>query len=199
MINKKIFFAVFFILIFANFVSALAPQISVTLLNQDPDPINQGEIVEVRFKIQNNGAETLEDIAVEILPQYPFSLYTGEAIRHIGKLRAAQTGADSVIVDYKLKVGGQAVEGDNEIELQILKDGNVWLSYTKDEFMIDVDEQDAPDIRVYLRENTILKENSKGTITLELANVGESDAKFLQLTLISTDDYKLLSSSNYIY
>ena len=198
--NKIILISIIFInLLFISVISALPADLSVTLLNQDPDPVNQGQVVEVRFQIQNNGAETVDNIMVEILPSYPFTLYGGEATRQIGKLRAAQSGADSVIVDYKLKVDEQAVEGDNEIELNILRDGDLWLSYTENEFMIDVDKQDAPDIKAYLRENTIVKEKSKGTVTLELANINESDAKFLQLTLIPTDDYLLLSPSNYVY
>lgn len=204
MINKKIFIIslIFLSLLSLGLVSAYpssSPDISIVLLNQDPDPVNQGDTVEIRFKIQNDGAESVENIEIEILPSYPFSLYSGELIRKIGKLRAAQTGADSVIVKYKLKIDEKAVEGDTEIELQILKEGKVWLSYISDDFMIDIDEQDIPDIRVYLRENTILKEKSKGSITLELANVDENDVKFLQLTLIPSDDYKLLSPSNYIY
>ncbi len=198
--NKIILISIIFInLLFISVISALPADLSVTLLNQDPDPVNQGQVVEVRFQIQNNGAETVDNIMVEILPSYPFTLYSGETTRQIGKLRAAQSGADSVIVDYKLKVDEQAIEGDNEIELNILRDGDLWLSYTENEFMIDVDKQDAPDIKAYLRENTIVKEKSKGTVTLELANINESDAKFLQLTLIPTDDYLLLSPSNYVY
>ncbi len=175
-----------------------APHITVTLLNQDPDPVSQGDIVEVRFKIENDGSETLEDLEVELLPKYPFTLYDGEPIKHIGKLRAGQTGADAVIIDYKLKVDNLAAEGDNEIELQIKK-GNVIYSYTNDEFFIDIQDYTPPDLRVYIKENTLLAPNSKGTITIEVANVDITDVKFLQLTLLPSNDYQLLSSSDYVY
>lgn len=196
---KKIIFSlclVFFLTL--TLISAAAPNIQVTLLNQDPDPVEQGEIVEARFKIENTGSESLYDVEVEILPSYPFTLYTGEAIRPIGKLRAGQTGADSIIIDYKLKVDEFAVEGDNEIEL-IVRTGKLDFSYTNDEFTIDIEDYDAPKIKPYLRETDILQENSKGTITIEIANIDEADIKFLQLTLLPDEGYKLLSSSNYIY
>jgi len=175
-----------------------APHITATLLNQDPDPVEQGDVVEVRFKIENDGSETLENVEVEILPKYPFSLYTGEALQPIGKLRSGQTGADAIIVDYKLKVDSSAIDGDNEIEL-IVRSGAVEFSYTQNQFMVEVKEYHAPDIRVYIIENNILQSNTKGTITLELANVGLGDVKFLQMTLLPSEDYHLISSSDYIY
>ena len=196
---RKIFLSLFIVCFLSlAIISAAAPHITVTLLNQDPDPVGRGEVVEVRFKIENDEFQSLYDVEVEILPSYPFTLYTGEAVRHIGKLRAGQTGADAIIVDYKLKVDKDAVEGDNEIEL-IVRTGKLDFSYTQDEFMIDVEEYDAPKIKPYLRDTDILQPNSKGTITIEIANIDEADIKFLQLNLLPSEDYKLLSSSDYVY
>lgn len=190
--------AITFLLTFIVPIQAKAPEILVTLLNQDPDPVSQGDMVEVRFKIENNEAETLEDIEVMILPKYPFSLYTGNPTVKIGKLRASQTGSDSVIVDYKLKVDEKAIEGDNEIELQI-KSGSYITSYTNDEFLVDIAEYASPDLKFYIRESTLLGPNKKGIITIEIANVDIADVKFLQMTLLPSGDYELLSQNNYVY
>ena len=194
---KKLF-TLFFICILSLTIISATADIAVTLLNQDPDPVGQGNVVEVRFKIENEESETLNDVEIEILPKFPFSLYTGDAITKIGKLRASQTGADAVIVDYKLKVDSTAVEGDNEIEL-LVRYGSSVYSYTNDEFMIDVSEYNIPELKVYLRDTDILQPNSKGSITVEIANVDEADIKFLQLSLLPHEDYTLLSSSNYVY
>lgn len=175
-----------------------APHITVTLLNQDPDPVRQGDVVEARFKIENDGSETSDNVEVEILPKYPFTLYSGDAIRQLGKLRAGQTGSDAIIVDYKLKVDSLAEEGDNEIELQ-LKIGDVVYSYTNNEFLIDIESYTKPNLKTYIKENTIFAANTKGTVTVEVANVDITDVKFLQLTLLPNKDYNLLSSNNYVY
>ena len=190
--------AIFLLLINISFILAETADIEVTLLNQDPDPANQGEIVEIRFKVENLGGETKDNTIIELLPKYPFSLYTGTAERNIGKLRAGQTGADAVIVDYKIKVDEHAIEGDNEIELQV-KIGSQIYSYVDNQFTIDIEEYDIPEIKVYLKETNIFQSNSKGIVTLEIANVEEADVKFMQLTLLPSDDYILLSSSNYVY
>jgi hypothetical protein len=194
---KKIILCLVLVL-FLTTISAAAPEIKVTLLNQDPDPVAQGDVVEARFKIENQGSETYYDVEVEILPKYPFTIYSGEAIQNIGRLRAGQTGADAVILGYKLRVDEFAVEGENEIELEV-RTGDLGFSYTQDEFTIDVEEYDIPEIKAYIRETDILQSNSRGTITIEIANVDEADIKFLQLTLLPSTDYELLSSSDYVY
>ena len=174
-------------------------EVRVTLLNQDPDPVEQGEVVEVRFKIENIGAETLADIKIEILPDYPFSIYTGQRIQEIGRLRASQTGADAAIVSYKLKVDENAETGDTEIELRVLKNDLEWVTYDEDEFQIDIETRNVPEIKAYIRETNILEAGKRGTITVEIANTDAGDAKFMQLTLLPSEDYQVLSTSNYIY
>ena len=60
----------------------------VTLLSQDPDPVEPGQVVEVRFKIENDGPATSEDVIVKVLPKSPFIIYGDVAEKNIGKLRA---------------------------------------------------------------------------------------------------------------
>ena len=173
--------------------------VRVTLLNQDPDPVEQGEIVEVRFKVENFGPEVLDDIQVEITPDYPFTLYTGSLIKNVGRLQARQVSTDAAIVDFKLLVDQNAVEGENEIELKLRVGPDITRVFDNDEFLIDVETEDVPDIRVYIRDRDVLKAGEGGKINIELANADIGDAKFTQLTLLPSEDYLLLSSSNYVY
>ncbi len=178
----------------ASAQTAKTPVISVTLISQDPDPVEQGDVVEVRFKVENTGALTSENIYLEILPDYPFSLYSGKAVQDLGKL-----GANPITVRYKLKVDEEAAEGDNEIRLQLKIGNGIWQTYDENNFLIDVKDYDIPDVQVYLRESTIKQAGQVGTITIEMANTDLADIKFLQLTLLPTEDYQILSSSNYVY
>src|SRR3989338_11518034 len=52
--------------------------IVVRLISQEPDPVRPGEFVDVRFKLDNNGTGMAENVQVEILPEFPFSLYSGD-------------------------------------------------------------------------------------------------------------------------
>src|SRR3989344_4134469 len=85
-------------------VSTISAQLSFILLNQDPDPVRPGDVVEVRFKLENDAQETYSNVEVEILPEYRFTLYSGTGLKNLGKIRASQTGRDAIILSWKLKV-----------------------------------------------------------------------------------------------
>jgi hypothetical protein len=291
---------------------ANSPQIKAILQSQDPDPVEPGEIITVKFKIENEGQQSGNDIIVELRPKFPFTLYGDTATRNLGKLKAVSTGADAIVIQYRLKVDEGAVEKDTELELRI-KDGDGYISYTNNDFLISVqtndailditsitsepeqiapgetaevsvmvknladsllrdikfnlnfngiglapyqsssqrriaqlpsnyqntlkfkiiadpeaepglykvpvnitytDENgknyyisdllaltvgDAPKVRAYLKKSTVLQANKAGVVTLEIANAGTTNVKFLELKILPSDDYELISTSDYIY
>lgn len=318
---KKRGFLVLSLLIMAIFsvslVSAIsysAPHITATLMSQDPDPVEPGQIVTIKLKIENDGTETNKDVIVKLLPKFPFTLYGTSAEKNLGKLRASSTGADAEIVEFKLKVDESAVEEDAELELQI-QTGDTSVSYTNNEIMVDIQTHDAvlaitsitsepasiapggtakitimvkntadsllkdikfkldmsssalplapyqssserrisqlqtnyqqtmtfniiakpdatsglykiplnisysdeqgtdytqtdtlamligeiPKVSLYLKKSTLLGAKSVGKITLEVANAGSTDIKFVELTLKPSEDYQLVTTHNYFY
>ena len=117
-------------------------QIEVTLINQEPDPAEPGNYVDVRFKLDNNGSEEARNVEVEILHQYPFSLDPGrEALRSAGTLQSRQRGDVGVIAKYRLRIDKNAVEGENEIKARYRIDKGVWIE--PEDFFIDVQTHDA--------------------------------------------------------
>ncbi|MFH0700925.1 MAG: COG1361 S-layer family protein [Candidatus Woesearchaeota archaeon] len=117
--------------------SYATPELQVTLLSQEPDPVEPGEIVIVKFKIENQGTQTTQDAIVKLLLKYPFTIYGDSAEKNIGKLKAFSTGADAAIVEFKLKIDEQAVEGDAPLDL-LVQMGEGAVSYTNDEFLISI-------------------------------------------------------------
>lgn len=99
--------------------------LKITFLNQDPDPVEPGEEVEVRFRAENMGQYRIEDIMFEIITDYPFELLEPEdAEKEIGSLDASQRGKDSAIFSWKMRVDPYAIEeGTNEIELRYYVEG----------------------------------------------------------------------------
>jgi LPXTG-motif cell wall-anchored protein len=291
------------------------PQIEVTLQSQSPDPVEPGQLVTVKFKIENAGKESAIDHIVKIVPSFPFSLYGDTAEKNIGKLRASSTGADAEIVEYVLKVDPAAIEGEAEIELMIKISEESWISFTDDEFLIDIQTHDAildivsvkstpdpippgaeaevqvlvknladsllkdikfyldlssstmpfapyqssserrisqlesdfqntlsfrlkadpsaapglykiplnltyndekgnayhiqdllalsigekPKLKVYIKKSTDYQDNVPAKVTVEIANAGTMDVKFLELQLLPSEDYQLLSTTDYFY
>mgnify|MGYP001565180720 CR=1 FL=1 len=79
------------------------PQVKVSLQSQTPDPVKPGEIATVKFKVENDGAATADDVIIRIIPQSPFCIYSGAAEKNIGKIRTTKTAADAEIVQFELK------------------------------------------------------------------------------------------------
>jgi hypothetical protein len=290
------------------------PNLRVTLMSQEPDPAEPGETITVKFKIENEGAQSSQDTIVKLLLKYPFTVYGDTTEKNIGKLKALSTGADAAIVEFKLKIDEQAVQGDLPLDLVVqLGDGAV--SYTNGEFVIHVQSRNAlleitsitsdpspiapgdvaniniivknpsqtlfrdirfkldltgstiplaphqssseksiplllsnyqqtlsfglialpnaasglykipvnityydekgnsyfindvlavlvgekPNMRIYLKKSTVMQDGEAGKITLEVANAGNTDMKYVQLTLQPSDDYHLVTTREYFY
>ncbi|MEW5896898.1 MAG: hypothetical protein AB1668_04355 [Nanoarchaeota archaeon] len=313
-------FVIIILILLTTFASAVvttshsSPEIKVLLLSQTPDPVEPGQVVEVKFKVENNGTALTQDAIIEALPQFPFTLYNDVAKKNIGKLRASQTGADAAIVSFKLKVDEQALEEDTELELKV-HIGDAAIVYTHNEFLIDIQTHDAvldvtsisvipeqiapggtgevdimvknladsllkdikfkldfssssvplapyqssserriaslqskyqnslrfkliakpdatpglykiplnisyndekgnsylvedflamtigeaPRVKAYLKKSTVQKAGEEGKITLEVANAGNTEVKFVEMTLMPSDDYQLITTRNYFY
>ncbi|MBI4153007.1 hypothetical protein HY497_00660 [Candidatus Woesearchaeota archaeon] len=136
-----------FILVLCSVLVAAAPISQsktpipmVTLLSQEPDPAEPGEIVTLKFKIQNNGTVTEDDVNVELLTAYPFSLYSGKGTVNIGQLRAGQTGADAAIVEFKVKVDEEAVERGETVDV-VLTYGKIKKTF--EDFTVSVRTRDV--------------------------------------------------------
>ncbi len=190
----RVFSTLLIVLLVAPIISAQSIQIG--LINQDPDPVHAGSVVEVKFKLENFWQETREEVIVEIIPEYPFSLYSGSKTKNIGVLEGRQSGSDAVIVDYQIKVDEHAVDGDQEIKVSLRIGETEWIY--EDTFYIDV-KKEKLNLKTYIRSSELITPGSKGKVSIELANAGGYDIEFLELTLLPSEDYKLLSTSNYAY
>lgn len=152
-------------------------------MSQTPDPEEPGEIVTVKFKVENEGEETNTDAIVKLMPQYPFSLYGDTAEKNIGKLRAASKGSDAVIVEYKLKVDQEAIEGDTELELKVSL-GDAALSYINNEFKVDIETQDAVlDITSIMFDPEQIKPGEITDATIVIKNLADSTLKNIKFKL----------------
>ena len=94
-----------------------ALDVKVTFLNQDPDPVEPGERVKLRWKVENKGAGALNDVSVSIVEEGPLHLTPKEQkIKEIGSLDSRQIGKDSYAVEWEFDVDEQAVEGNYEVD-----------------------------------------------------------------------------------
>ncbi len=184
-----------FLLVLSTGVSAQA--LSFSMLGQDPDPVRAGDVVEVRFKVENTWEQTRYGVNVEIVPEYPFSLYGNAAVKELGRIDGREYGSNAVYFDFKLRVDVGASDGDHEIRLRVL-DGDKGAWELKNMFYIDVDHERI-EVKPYIVSSTLVTGGGSGSFTIEMANSGGVDVDALELELMPSTDYKLLSTSNYVY
>lgn len=91
--------------------------IKVTFIGHSPDPAEPGTVIDVRWKVENIGGDTANDVIFKIKPEYPFSLYTGSAEQDLGTISGRQIGDEGVIVRYQIMVDRNAADGYSEIEV----------------------------------------------------------------------------------
>lgn len=121
---KKIFQLSFIIFLILASVAYSASKISdsaeiqITVISQEPDPVQPGQTVDLRFKVENLGGGGTDNLIIELLPEYPFSLYKGDVQKSLGSMQAYQKGEEGIIALYHVKVDEDAVEGTNYINIR---------------------------------------------------------------------------------
>lgn len=122
----SIIFAVFLsVNVFAIDVNPAVPTIVqsslvITGLRYNPYPVSPGEVFDVWIKIENRGNTAFNNATCVLKPDYPFSLYQGDATKTYGKLNAG----DAAVFQYKIKADMNASEGTNELKVECTRDSS---------------------------------------------------------------------------
>jgi hypothetical protein len=122
----SIIFAVFLsVNVFAIDVNLTVPTIVqsslvITGLRYNPYPVSPGEIFDVWIKIENRGNTAFNNATCILKPDYPFSLYQGDATKTYGKLN----GGDAAVFQFRLKADMNASEGTNELKVECTRDSS---------------------------------------------------------------------------
>lgn len=153
---------------------AFQDDVRVSFVNQEPDPVEPGDYLEVRFKFENYGSEEAPSIQVEMLTEYPFSLPPGEeAVQNIGSLQPRQLGDTGIIVKYRLRIDQNAVEGTSDLRIRYRVGNNEWVK--PDPFSIDIQTHDAilniESVEVFPE---MVPPGGKAKLKLHLKNIADS-------------------------
>ena len=159
-------------------------KLQITLISQEPDPAAPGGLLDVRFKVENLGGGGTEDIVFEILPENPFSLYKGSAIKNIGSMQAYQQGEEGIIVHYELRVDENAVEGDNYLDIRYKfgELGTKW-TYVRD-FVIRVRTEDIVLLIEEVKSSPeVIPAGETAKVMFKIKNMADSLVKDLKVRL----------------
>jgi len=169
--KKTYFLGIICLIIIALSISVNATKFDLELVNQDPDPATAGEIVELRFSIDNLDTEYANDLKLEIKLSYPFSSVFGEEyVKDVGTLLGYQTGIESKILKYKVKVDEDAIA--DSYPLRIILYSEELDQYTEKEVLVDIDNKNNAEI-IYIDTIEIQPGNTT-SIEFTINNVGSS-------------------------
>jgi len=158
--------------------------ISISLVNQDPDPAVAGDIVEVRLGVENLGGVSANNLMIEFIPSYPFTLVTGDsAIQKVGTIKGFQTGENMRIVKYSIKVDKDATAGSYELKIRYYEEGS--SAKIQKSFSVDVTNKESAEV-IYI-DKSILVPGKEDTLRFTINNVGNAPLRDLTFSWINED------------
>ncbi len=188
-------------------VSASAAALRADIVQCDPNPAEIGQYVNVWIKIENVGNTRAEDVSVELIPSYPFSLDAGDdAVRNIGILSTDRHAS----LEYNLYVDENARPGTRSIKVRYQdNDGaawseeelNIWVGSGSDTF----DSKGTIQLEQITTEPEVLMPGDTGTVTFTLKNTAtqysislggeeyDTNARIRSATLKGTNDVEVNS------
>ncbi len=178
-----IMIAVFAVAVSADITSVKV--ISVSVINQDPDPAIAGGIVEVRFGVENSGGEPVGNLILEIDPDYPFELVPGtEEIQELGTIQGFQTDENMKIVKYRLRVAQDAPAGNYDLNVKYYEEGSG--AEVQKTLSLDVKNQDNAEV-IHI-DKSVLIPGKDSSLTFTINNVGNAPLKNLQFYWENEDE-----------
>lgn len=182
-------------IIFLVFLFSFAPALALTnscdlslqLLNQDPYPAIPGDYVKIVFQIDGLEDSNCNDVTLNFLEKYPISFDNGSS--GIASFKSGTFSRDfpgHAVVPFKVRVDGDAIDGNNPIEVLLSQSGTAELSYT---FNLSVEDTKA-EFEIYVKNFDF----TTNEITLEILNIAEVDVKSITLEILDTEGLSIKGS-----
>ncbi len=191
---KKIFVIIFIAMLIFPYLARAAvidsPSIEATLAYQDPDPVEPGDEVELRFSVKNTGKSPAKSTEFSIETKYPFELSAGEKeTKIIGDVRvydATEIDTGEASVKFKLKIDEDALEGNYQLILKYRTEEGIsrgqWINL--DPFTITIGSKGT---HLVLRESTTtpgqISPGEHGALTLIFSNEGNTVLEDITVTM----------------
>ncbi|MCK5282090.1 MAG: COG1361 S-layer family protein [Nanoarchaeota archaeon] len=189
----SILVVLFCIMIFSVYAAALndasaITALSVSLVNQDPDPATAGDVVEIRLGLENMGGNAAENLVFELMPSYPFEIISGEdTVKKVGTIGAYQYSDNMKIIKYKIRVNKDATAGAYELKIKYYKEGST-STITKS-LSVDIENKESAEV-IYIDQVELVP----GKITpmkFTINNVGSAPLRDLTFQWENEDDIVL--------
>lgn len=187
LIKERIIAAFFSLLVIASVFAAPASasvgsaNLKITIVETNPYPAKIGEYLTLTVQVENVGGDKADDVDIEIVPEYPFSLdSTANAVQNIGALNPGRTATK----EFYLYVDKNAQKGTRSIDLRARTEKDKpWSEKTVD-IRIGTEtftSKGTVELAEFVTSPEVFMPGDKGTITVTLKNTATA-------TTVTIDD-----------
>jgi hypothetical protein len=161
--------------------------LSISLVNYDPNPAMAGNVVEARIGVENIGSMDISDLMLEVVPEYPFTLVSGEtAVKSIGIIQGYEEGstANIKIIKYRLMVNKDTPAGSYELKVKYYEAGST--SATQKSLSLDIKNRDSAEV-IHI-DTTALVPGKQTGMKFTINNVGSAPLSDMTFYWENTDN-----------
>ncbi|MFH1064789.1 MAG: COG1361 S-layer family protein [Candidatus Woesearchaeota archaeon] len=164
--------------------------LTLSLVNQDPDPAIAGNIVELRIGVENFGAKLAQDKQVELVLGYPLESVPGETyVKSAGTLQGFQVDADQKIIKFKVRTDREASEGTYEFDVLLYNEGERNTAAAKKTLSIDINNRESAEV-IYI-DKVKLVPGQQTPMEFTINNVGNAPLRDMSFSWSNADDIVL--------
>ncbi len=150
--------------------STASANLKVTIVETNPYPAKIGEYLDLTVQVENVGRDRAENVDIEIVPEYPFSLDSeANALQNIGALAPEKFASK----EFHLFVDKNAQKGTRSIDIRTRTDAN--SPWSKKTFDIRIgtetfDSKGTVELAEIVSSPEAFMPGDKGTVTVTLKN-----------------------------
>jgi hypothetical protein len=144
--------------------------LKVTIVETNPYPAKIGEYLNLTLQVENVGGDKAENVDIEIVPQYPFSLDSGVSpVKNIGALNPGRTATE----EFYLFVDKNAQKGTRSLDVRTRASKD--SPWSKKSFDIRIgtqtyDSKGTVGLEEVVSDPKVFMPGDKGTVTVILKN-----------------------------
>ncbi|MBT3464654.1 hypothetical protein HOD20_02715 [archaeon] len=160
--------------------------LSISLINQDPDPAIAGDTLEIRIGLENKGENIIENRVIEMDYEYPFEPLTGEDnIEVIESISPNIVGTNALVLKFKVRINREAVAGNYNIHLLEYEEGKKDKA-VKRLYSIDIKNKESAEV-IYIDTVSLIPGHEQ-QVKFTINNVGSAPLKDITFSWENEDD-----------
>lgn len=164
-------------------------RIQANFMSQDPDPVDAGKDVELRWQVVNTLSSTTENLRFHLDADYPLLFEAGDSPdKDLGASAGTNDNKIFYVLHYKLRVADNAIKGTYNVTLSWYT-GEGW---TKKDFPIYIDPKRADFVvgALVTSPEKLIADMDEAKLSVNIDNIGKGSAENVKVRLLLPEGFK---------